>query len=163
EHYGVTPDLMVFAKGVTSGYLPLSGVMMTHAVHEVLTALHGVFPHGFTYSGHPTACAVALRNLRIIEEEGLVERARVLGERLSAGLEGLRRHRLVGDVRSLGLIGGVELVRDRETRQSFDPADGVARRVMVAAMEEGVLFRALGGDVLAMSPPLVITEAELDR
>jgi putrescine---pyruvate transaminase len=163
EHYGVEPDLMVFAKGVTSGYLPLSGVMMTGAVYDVLRTLHGVFPHGFTYSAHPTACAVALRNLRIIEEEGLVERARALGDLLAKALDGLRHHELVGDVRSLGLIGGIELVRDRATRESFDPAAGVARRATIAAMEEGVLVRALSGDVLALSPPLVITEAELER
>jgi len=161
EHYGVVPDLMTFAKGVTSGYLPLSGVMLTHAVHETLRELRGTFPHGFTYSGHPTACAVALRNLRVIEEEGLVERARTTGAVLAAALEGLRRHELVGDTRALGLLGGVELVRDRATKESFPPADGVARRVMLAAMEEGVLVRALSGDVLAFSPPLVITEAEV--
>ena len=161
EHYGVAPDLMVFAKGVTSGYLPLSGVMITHAVHETLRELRGTFPHGFTYSGHPVACAVALRNLRILEEEGLVERARATGEVLRAGLEELRRHELVGDVRSLGLLGGVELVRDRATRRSFEPGDGVGRRVVLAAMEEGVLTRPLGGDVIAFSPPLVITEAEM--
>jgi putrescine---pyruvate transaminase len=163
EHYGVAPDLMVFAKGVTSGYLPLSGVLMTQAVRDTLRELHGVLPHGFTYSGHPTACAVALRNLRIIEEEGLVERARAMGEVLRPALERLRRHELVGDVRSLGLVGGVELVRDRDTRASFDPSVGVGRRVMVAAMERGVLVRTLGGDVLALSPPLVITEDELLR
>jgi putrescine aminotransferase len=163
EHYGVVPDLMVFAKGVTSGYLPLSGVMMTGTVHDTLRELHGIFPHGFTYSGHPTACAVALRNLRIIEEEGLVERARAMGEVLRPALEGLRHHELVGDVRSLGLVAGVELVRDRATRASFDPSAGVARRVMLAAMEQGVLVRALSGDVLALSPPLVITEEELMR
>ncbi len=163
EHYGVTPDLLVFAKGVTSGYLPLSGVLMTHGVHETLRELHGILPHGFTYSGHPTACAVALRNLRIIEEEGLVERARALGEVLRPALEGLGRHAMVGDVRSLGLVAGVELVRDRDTREPFEPAAGMARRVMLAAMEEGVLVRALSGDVLALSPPLVITEAELAR
>jgi putrescine aminotransferase len=161
EHYGVVPDLMTFAKGVTSGYLPLSGVMLTHAVHETLRELRGTFPHGFTYSGHPTACAVALRNLRVIEEEGLVERARTTGAVLAAALEGLRRHELVGDTRALGLLGGVELVRDRATKESFPPSDGVARRVMLAAMEEGVLVRALSGDVLAFSPPLVITEAEV--
>jgi putrescine aminotransferase len=163
EHYGVVPDLMVFAKGVTSGYLPLSGVMMTEAVHDTLRELHGIFPHGSTYSGHPTACAVALRNLRIIEDEGLVERARAMGEVLRPALEGLRHHELVGDVRSLGLVGGVELVRDRATRASYEPSAGVARRVMLAAMEQGVLVRALSGDVLALCPPLVITEEELVR
>jgi putrescine aminotransferase len=163
EHYGVVPDLMVFAKGITSGYLPLSGVMLTGDVHATLRELHGILPHGYTYSGHATACAVALRNLRIIEEEGLVERARAMGEVLRPALEGLRRHELVGDVRSLGLVAGIELVRDRATRESFDPAAGVGRRVMLAAMEEGVLFRALGGDTLALCPPLVITEEELLR
>jgi putrescine aminotransferase len=163
EHYGVAPDLMVFAKGVTSGYVPLSGVMMTTAVHDTLRELHGIFPHGFTYSAHPTACAVALRNIRIIDEEGLVERARAMGELLRSALEGLRRHELVGDVRSLGLLGGVELVRDRGTREPFEPSAGVARRVMLAAMEDGVLVRALTGDVLAFSPPLVITEEEMTR
>jgi adenosylmethionine-8-amino-7-oxononanoate aminotransferase len=153
----------VFAKGVTSGYLPLSGVLMTQGVHDTLRGLHGIFPHGFTYSGHATACAVALRNLRIIEEEGLVDRARAMGEVLRPALEGLRRHELVGDVRSLGLVGGVELVRDRATRASFDPSEGVGRRVMLAMMEQGVLVRALGGDVVALSPPLVITEDELVR
>ena len=163
QHYGVDPDLMVFAKGVTSGYLPLSGVMLTHAVHEVLRTLRGIFPQGFTYSAHPTACAVALRNLRIIEEEGLVERARAMGDVLGAELDGLRRHELVGDARALGLLGAIELVHDRATRESFEPSAGVARRVMLAAMEDGVLTRALSGDVLAFSPPLVITRDEVVR
>ncbi|HEX6349339.1 MAG TPA: aspartate aminotransferase family protein [Candidatus Dormibacteraeota bacterium] len=163
QHCGVDPDLMIFAKGVTSGYLPLSGVMLTRAVHDVLRSLKGALPHGFTYSGHPTACAVALHNLRIIEEEGLVERAAVRGKRLRAGLETLRRHELVGDVRGLGLLGGLELVRDRDTKELFDPGLGVARRVFLAALEEGVIVRALGGDVIAMSPPLVISEEEVDR
>ncbi|HLH68811.1 MAG TPA: aspartate aminotransferase family protein [Candidatus Dormibacteraeota bacterium] len=163
EHFGVVPDLLIFAKGVTSGYLPLSGVVMTRSVHEVLRSLRGVFPHGFTYSGHPVACAVALRNLRILEEEGLVERAQAMGEVLRAHLEGLRRHELVGDVRSLGLLGGIELVRDRDTREPFPAAVGAARQVAEAALEEGVLVRALSGDVIAFSPPLVITEEEIAR
>jgi len=163
EHFGVVPDLLVFAKGITSGYLPLSGVVMTRPVHDVLRSLGGIFPHGFTYSGHPVACAVALRNLRILEEEGLVERSRAMGEVLRSQLERLRRHRLVGDVRSLGLLGGVELVRDRETRAPFPASVGAARRVAAAAMEEGVLVRALSGDVIAFSPPLVITEEEIVR
>ena len=163
QHFGVDPDLSIFAKGVTSGYLPLSGVVLTRGVHDVLRRLKGALPHGFTYSGHPTACAVALRNLRIIEEEGLVERAAARGARLRAGLETLRRHELVGDVRGLGLLGALELVRDRETKELFDPAVGAGRRVFLAALEEGVIVRALGGDVIAMSPPLVITESEIDR
>src|SRR4029077_19896657 len=129
EHWNVRPDLMIFAKGVTSGYLPLSGVMLTRSVHDTLKSVKGPFAHGFTYSGHPTACVVALRNLRILEDECLVERAAERGEYLQKRLQELRSHEMVGDVRGLGLIGGVELVRDRETKESFDSSIGAARRV----------------------------------
>ena len=163
DQWNVVPDVMIFAKGVTSGYVPLSGVMLTGQVHETLKTLGSALPHGFTYSGHPVACAVALRNLRIIEDEGLVSRAAALGERLLAGLEGLRAHELVGDVRGLGLMAGVELVRDRARRVSFEASEGVGRRVQLAALEQGVIVRSLPGDVVAMSPPLVITEQQVDR
>jgi putrescine---pyruvate transaminase len=163
DHWGVKADLMVFAKGVTSGYLPLSGVMVTRQVHEILKSQRGPFAHGFTYSGHPTACALALRNLQIVEDEDLVARSAELGGRLLAGLQKLRRHELVGDVRGLGLLAGVELVRDRDSKESFDPALGVARRVWLAALEEGVIVRPLPGDVIAMSPPLTISAEEVDR
>ncbi len=163
EHWGVQADLMIFAKGVTSGCLPLSGVMLTRPVFEVLKTFKGALPHGFTYSAHPAACAVALRNLDIIEREHLVERAARMGPLLGDRLNGLRRHAIVGDARHLGLVGAVELVWDRDSKASFDPALGVGGRVMRAALEEGLIVRALGGDVVALSPPLVITEAELDR
>jgi len=135
ENWNVSADLMIFAKGVTSGYLPLSGVMLTHAIHDTLKSVKGPFAHGFTYSGHPTACAVGLRNLQIIEEERLVERVAENGAHLQRRLQELRSHEIVGDVRGLGLIAGVEFVRDRESKQLFDPASGVARRVWLAAME----------------------------
>ena len=163
ENWNVNADLMIFAKGVTSGYLPLSGVMLTHAIHDTLKSVKGPFAHGFTYSGHPTACAVGLRNLQIIEEERLVERVAENGAHLQRRLQELRSHEIVGDVRGLGLIAGVEFVRDRESKQLFDPASGVARRVWLAAMESGVIFRPLAGDVIATSPPFVITIKEIDR
>jgi putrescine aminotransferase len=163
EHWNVTPDLMVFAKGVTSGYLPLSGVMMTGEIHRTLTTLHGFLPHGFTYSGHPTACAVALRNLQIIEDEDLVARVAEMGARLQERLARLRSHPLVGDVRGLGLLGAVELVRDRQTKERYEPAVGVARRVALHALADGVIVRALGGDVVAVSPPFVITAEQIDQ
>jgi putrescine aminotransferase len=163
QHWNVNADLMIFAKGVTSGYLPLSGVMMTRQVHETLRSLHAPFPHGFTYSGHPTCCAVALRNLRIIEDEGLVQRAAEMGPSLLVALNRLRAHELVGDVRGLGLMAGVELVRDRPSKASFDPSLGVARKVWLAALEEGVIVRPLPGDVIGLSPPLVITESQIER
>jgi adenosylmethionine-8-amino-7-oxononanoate aminotransferase len=163
EHWNVQADLMIFAKGVTSGYLPLSGVMLTHSVHDTLKALKGPMWHAFTYSGHPTACAVALRNLQILEEEHLVERAAERGAHLQMRLQELRSHDIVGDVRGLGLIGGVELVRDRGTKESFDPSVGAARRVCLDALEQGVIFRPLAGDVIGMSPPFVISDEQIDR
>ena len=163
EHWNVQADLMVFAKGVTSGYLPLSGVMLRPHIHETLKLVKGPFAHGFTYSGHPTACAVGLRNLQIIEDERLVERVAKLGPHLQSRLQTLRSHELVGDVRGLGLLGAVELVRDRDSKALFDPAVGVSRRVFLAALERGVITRPLSGDVVAVSPPFVITEAQIDR
>jgi adenosylmethionine-8-amino-7-oxononanoate aminotransferase len=148
---------------VTSGYLPLSGVMMTTSVHDVLKSVKGMFAHGFTYSGHPTACAVALRNLQILEDEKLVEQAAERGAYLQQKLQALRRHEIVGDVRGLGLLGGVELVKNRQTKESFDASAGAGRRVFLAALEEGVIVRAVAGDVIAMSPPFVITERQIDR
>lgn len=163
EHWNLRPDLMLFAKGVTSGYLPLSGVMMTAAVHDVLKSVKGMFTHGFTYSGHPTACAVALRNLQILEDENLIERVAERGAYLQHRLQALRRHRMVGDVRGLGLLGGVELVKDRDTKELFHPSVGAGRRVWLAALEHGVIVRAVAGDVIAISPPFVITEEEIDE
>ena len=163
EHWNVQADLMVFAKGVTSGYLPLSGVMLTHAVHDTLKTAKGPFQHGFTYSGHPTACAVGLRNLQILEDEHLVERAAERGAYLLKRLNELRSHEIVGDVRGLGLVAAVELVRDRATKQLFETSAGAARRVWLAALDEGVIVRPLTGDVLAMSPPFVISNEQIDR
>jgi putrescine aminotransferase len=163
EHWNVQADLMIFAKGVTSGYLPLSGVMLTRAIHDTLKTVKGPFAHGFTYSGHPTACAVGLRNLQILEEEHLVERVAEKGAYLQRRLQELRAHEIVGDVRGLGLLAGVEFVRDRESKQLFDASLGVARRVWLSALESGAIFRPLGGDVIATSPPFVITEKQIDR
>jgi adenosylmethionine-8-amino-7-oxononanoate aminotransferase len=163
EHWNVQADLMIFAKGVTSGYLPLSGVMLTSSVHDTLKSVKGAFMHGFTYSGHPTACAVALRNLQILEDEHLVERAAERGAYMLDRMQRLRSHDIVGDVRGLGLVAGVELVRDRKTKELFDVSAGAARNVWLAALEQGVIVRPLGGDVLAISPPFVISEAQIDR
>ena len=163
EHWNVQADLMVFAKGVTSGYLPLSGVMLTRDVHDTLKTVKGPFQHGFTYSGHPTACAVGLRNLQILEDEHLVERAAEKGAYLLKRLQDLRSHDIVGDVRGLGLVAAIELVRDRATKEQFEVSAGAARRIWQAALEEGVIVRPLTGDVLAMSPPFVISNEQIDR
>jgi putrescine---pyruvate transaminase len=163
EHWNVQADLMIFAKGVTSGYLPLSGVMLTRSVHETLKSVKGPFAHGFTYSGHPTACAVGLRNLQILEEEHLVEQAADRGLYLQKRLQELRKHEIVGDIRGLGLVAGIELVRDRGTKELFDTSTGAARRVWLEALDRGVIVRPLQGDVLAISPPFVISEDQIDQ
>ena len=123
-HWGVEPDLMSFAKGVTSGYLPLGGVIVSKRVHQAIedAPMDEKFMHAATYSGHPVCCAVGLRNIDIIEQEGLAERAAVMGKRLLAGLETLRSLPAVGDVRGLGMMCGVELVEDKATRK---PAIGL--------------------------------------
>jgi putrescine aminotransferase len=163
QHWNVQPDLMIFAKGVTSGYLPLSGVMLTRSVHDTLKSVKGPFAHGFTYSGHPTACAVALRNLQILEDEHLVDRAAERGAYLQKQLQHLRSHEIVGDVRGLGLVAGIELVRDRDTKELHDATVGVARRIWLDALEQGVIVRPLPGDVVAICPPFVISEQQIDR
>ncbi|MGH7763195.1 MAG: aspartate aminotransferase family protein [Candidatus Dormibacteraceae bacterium] len=163
EHWNVQADMMLFAKGITSGYLPLSGVMLTRQVHDVLKSVKGPFQHGFTYSGHPTACAVGLRNLQIIEDEHLIDRVAEVGPYLQERLQRLRSHDIVGDVLGLGFLGAVEFVRDRQSKDQFDVSLGVARRVWSSALEQGVIVRPLPGDVIALSPPFVITKPEIDR
>jgi putrescine aminotransferase len=163
ETFRFTPDVLIFAKGVTSGYLPLSGVVLSRQVHDGLQRLGGVLPHGITYSGHPVSCAVALRNLALIESEGLVDRAAAAGRRLLESLRPLERHEIVGNVRGCGLMAGVELVRDRPTKASFDASLGVARRVAVEMLQLGVIVRPLTGDVIGIAPPFVIGDAEIDE
>jgi adenosylmethionine-8-amino-7-oxononanoate aminotransferase len=164
QRFGVVPDLIVFAKGVTSGYLPLGGVIVRDSVYQSLLdagpdfALH----HGYTYSGHPVVCAAALANLDILERERLIERARDLAPYLTQRLEELRHHSIVGDVRSAGLMGADEFVRDRESKAPFPPEARVAFRVRDAALARGVIVRA-SGDVVAVCPPLIIKEEQIDQ
>ena len=168
-HWGVEPDLVSFAKGVTSGYLPLGGVIASKPVHEAIESAptDRKFMHAATYSGHPVCCAVGLRNVEIIENEGLVERATVMGRRLLAGLEGLRDLPVVGDVRGLGMMCGVELVADRNTKA---PALGLGGRFVREALARGLLPRIrVGsadppiGDTICLAPPLMTPPEVLDR
>lgn len=164
DHWGVLPDLMQFAKGITSGYVPLGGVGLSDKVAAVLER-QGADPwmHAYTYSGHPVACAVALAAIDVIEREGLVERARVLGERMHQGLrDALGAHPNVGDLRGLGLMGTIELVEDRATKKNFDPARKIGPQVTGAMRDRGVLTRGRG-DHVYLGPPLVSSEAVIDR
>jgi adenosylmethionine-8-amino-7-oxononanoate aminotransferase len=168
-HWGVEPDLVSFAKGVTSGYLPLGGVIASKHVHEAIEAAPAdrKFMHAATYSGHPVCCAVGLRNVEIIESEGLVERAATMGRRLLAALEDLRDLPAVGDVRGLGMMCGVELVADRPSKA---PQLGLGARVAREALSRGLLLRLRAGsaepaigDTICLAPPLMTPVETIDR
>jgi L-2,4-diaminobutyrate transaminase len=168
EVYGIEPDLMTVAKGLTSGYFPLSGVLLSEPVWDVLRGASrdiGTFAHGFTYSGHPIGAAAALANLDIILGEDLVGNAERVGSHLQTRLRAMfDAHPLVGEVRGVGLIAGIELVADRASKRPFDSEKKVASRVAQRCLEEGLIVRALpAGDVLAFSPPLCITREEVDE
>lgn len=165
--YDIRPDMMTTAKGLTSGYFPLSAAFISEEIWQVLrdgSATLGAFAHGFTYSGHPVGAAAALANLSIIESENLVENARQVGDYLHKGIrERLGHHRHVGEIRGVGLIGAVQLVADRERRTFFDPGLKMAARIAAACAEEKLLIRALPtADSLAFSPPLVMRRSEAD-
>ena len=168
-HWGIEPDLVSFAKGVTSGYLPLGGVLASKRVHEAIESapLDRRFMHAATYSGHPVCCAVGLRNVEIIESEGLVERAAIMGRRLLDGLEGLRDLSVVGDVRGLGMMCGIELVSDCNAKT---PALGLGARITREALARGLLPRIRPGsadppvgDTICLAPPLTTPAEVLDR
>ncbi len=163
EHFGIEPDLMTLAKGITSGYLPLSAVMVGDRVAEVLWSKGGEFAHGFTYSGHPVACAVALENIAIIEEEKLVERVRDdIGPYLQSRLASLAEHPLVGEVRGIGALGAIELVADKASRRRFEPKGKAGTHCRDHCFEVGVIARAVG-DTMVVSPPLIISPSEVDQ
>ncbi len=163
-HWDVQPDVMTFAKGVTSAYLPLGGMMVTERIARTIKDAPAAerWMHSSTYAGHPVCCAVALRTLDIIEREQLVERAARLGGRLLDRLRGLLALDCVGEIRGLGLMAAAELVADRATRAAFDPALKVGARVIRRAQEAGLILRSRG-DVITLAPPFVITEAQLDE
>ncbi len=170
EHWRVQPDLVAFAKGVTSAYLPLGGVMISRRIHEAIAQAPASerFMHAATYSGHPTCCAVGLANLDIFERERLVERAAAMGARLQQKAQALRPLPAVGDVRGLGLMCGIELVTDKMTKA---PALGVGAKVVGEARRRGLITRIRAGqagdypigDTICLAPPLVVTEAQVDR
>jgi putrescine aminotransferase len=162
QTYGIEPDMMTMAKGITSGYLPLSATMVNGRVAEVLMNQTGEFYHGFTYSGHPVACAVALANLDIIAREGLVERADIMGARLREKLHAaLGDHPMVGEIRGVGLIGAIELTADKRTRRFFDKRGRVGQICRDYCFDNDLVMRAVR-DSLVFSPPLIISESEID-
>ena len=163
ERFGIEPDIMTVAKGLSSGYVPIAAVLLGQRVGDALATANEEWAHGFTYSGHPVAAAVALENLRIIEAEGLHERADgPLGDHFAAALAGLADHPLVGEARSCGLLGALELVEDKAARRYFPPARKVGLICREHCIANGLVMRAVR-DVMILAPPLVITEGEIDE
>jgi putrescine aminotransferase len=166
EHEGVVPDLITFAKGVTSGYIPLGGVIASDALWDELREpgqRPGILMHGFTHSGHPVACAVALANIATIERAGLLARVREMSEKTATLIAPLRDHPEVGEVRQAGLMVGIELVADKATRRRWPTAMGRGRRAAAEARERGLLTRGLLDDILCLAPPFTISEQTLGR
>ncbi len=163
DYFGTRPDLMPFAKGVTSGYLPLGGVLVGDRVADVMIDKGGEFFHGYTYSGHPAACAVAIANIRLIQEEGLVERVKNdIGPYLQERWHKLGEHPLVGETRMVGLMGALELVANKETLERFPEKRGAGTTCRDKFVENGLVLRAVG-DTMVCAPPLVLEREEADE
>jgi putrescine aminotransferase len=175
EHWNITPDILSFAKGVTSGYLPLGGMMVSPAIKQVMDSVQPGerWMHAYTYSAHPTCCAVALKNLEIIESEGLCANAELMGKRLHAALTAaFSDHPNAGDIRGgKGLLAAVEFVEDRASKRNFAGDRKIASRLQSEMMKRGVVTRTrpsggvhpAPGDAVYFAPPLVVTEEEIDR
>ena len=168
EHYGLRPDIITIAKGLTSAYAPLSGSIVGDKVWQVLeqgTDELGPIGHGWTYSAHPIGAAAGVANLKLIEELGLVDNAGTVGAYLTAALrDRLAEHPKVGEIRGEGMLAAVEFVADRESRQFFDASEKIGAKVAAALLAEGVIGRAMPqGDILGFAPPLCLSEAEADQ
>ncbi|MFS0828939.1 aspartate aminotransferase family protein [Pseudomonas phoenicis] len=161
DYYDLEPDLMTIAKGLTSGYIPMGGVIVRDEVAKVISE-GGDFNHGFTYSGHPVAAAVGLENLRILRDEKIIDKARSeAAPYLQKRLRELQDHPLVGEVRGLGLLGAIELVKDKATRSRYEGQEaGMICRNF--CFDNGLIMRAVG-DTMIIAPPLVISHAEIDE
>ncbi len=162
---GIRPNIMSMAKALTSAYMPLSAVMVDEKIYQALVRQSekiGVFGHGYTYSGHPVAAAVAVETLKIYEERNIIEHVRRVGPRMQAGLRKFADHPLVGEVRGVGLVAAVELVKDKATKEPFDPKSGVGLYLYKRAQAHGLIVRNLV-DSIAFTPPLIVTEADIDE
>jgi adenosylmethionine-8-amino-7-oxononanoate aminotransferase len=162
---GIRPDMMSLAKALSSAYMPVSAAVIRGDLYEAMVEPSkqvGVFGHGYTYSGHPVACAVASTVLDIYRRENLFERAARVGEYLQARLARFAEHPLVGEVRGMGLIAALELVANKQTRQPFAD-NSVGAACQRACEQNGLILRALGGNGIALCPPLIITEAQVDE
>ena len=163
SEFGIVPDIISSAKGLSSGYLPIGAMIYSDRVHGVITseAGKGTFPHGFTYGGHPVCCAAALKNIEIMEREELMAKSRDAGRYFGLKLKELEDLPLVGDVRGLGLMRCVEFVMDKESKKLFPEDVEIGKRISTAAQKSGLLVRSLG-HLNIMSPPIVISREQMD-
>ncbi len=163
DTFGIEPDMINMAKGLSSGYQPIAAVGLGTRIGDVVFNSSEEWSHGFTYSGHPVACAVALANLDVMQKEKLVEKAGgATGAYFQKKLAELSDHPIVGETRGVGLLGAIELVKNKKTRERFDPALEVGYRCRLHCFANGLVMRAIG-DTMVLSPPLVISESEIDE
>ncbi|MGH9176424.1 MAG: aspartate aminotransferase family protein, partial [Vicinamibacterales bacterium] len=162
QQYDVEPDIVSIAKGITSGYIPLGAVGVSDEIYARMIEPDAMFLHGFTYSGHPVGCAVALRNIRLIEDEKLPANAAEQGAYLIDRLQELAPHQNVGEVRGKGLMMIVEIVADKSTKAKFDPALNIGPKLQAATRERGVIVRC-SNDGIAVAPPLILSREEANR
>jgi 4-aminobutyrate--pyruvate transaminase len=166
QTFDLKPDIITVAKALSAGYVPISANLVSNALYDVLLAQSdklGIFGHGYTYSSHPVPAAVALETLKIYEERDILSHVRLVGAYMQAGLRSHADHPLIGDARGVGLIGALEIVRDKNTRASFDPKAGVGAFLVRRAQHHGVILRNMPGDIVAFCPPLIVTEREIDE
>ncbi|MFI5382248.1 MAG: aminotransferase class III-fold pyridoxal phosphate-dependent enzyme, partial [Tepidisphaerales bacterium] len=165
QTYNLQPDMVSCAKALSAAYQPISALMISDKIYQVMIAESsklGSFGHGFTYGGHPVACAVALETLKIYEERDIVSHVRRVSPAMQNGLKSVADHPLVGDVRGVGLIAGVEVMADKRTREPFPAAMKVGTLVQDKCQEEGLIVRAIG-DRIAFTPPLIISSDQLQE
>ena len=165
QTYGLKPDLITLAKALSAGYQPIGGVMVNEKIHEVLvegSRQFGIFGTGFTYSGHPVPAAVALETQKIYEDINIGDHVKAVSGYFLQQLNSLADHPLVGEVRGIGLIGAVELVKNKGARINFDPAQKVGPWVMNRALEHRLIVRALVNDTIAFCPPLIIEKTQIE-
>ena len=165
DTFQIKPDMMVIAKGLSSGYVPISALLINEEIYETISdfsSINNVFGHGYTYSGHPVAAAVALETIKIFKDENIIGHVKEISEKFNTKIEQLNVHSIVGNARSIGLIGAIELVQNKKNKTYFDPKIGIGSRIVKNAQKNGLIVRALQGDIVALCPPLIINSKEVD-
>ncbi|SVA29791.1 uncharacterized protein METZ01_LOCUS82645 [marine metagenome] len=165
DTFKIKPDMMVIAKGLSSGYVPISALLINEEIYETISdfsSINNVFGHGYTYSGHPVAAAVALETIKIFKDENIIGHVKEISEKFNTKMEQLNVHSIVGNARSIGLIGAIELVQNKNNKTYFDPKIGIGSRIVKNAQKNGLIVRALQGDIVALCPPLIINSKEVD-